>query len=325
MVFTTLRLHQLKKMGKHHLKKLRAFPPHLLVCFFPKVCFLVGTERVESTCSARATIRSIFRLLPYYDHDSITPVNYFRNLSIMTYTIPLWVCSRRKRVAMDVVEDFVKELNAAVKTQCMEAFEGGNHAEAVRLLPCVQEPKKLAPLLLHAASSMGWADIVKDLVTKYDFDPAFLDFERSTPVHKAARYGHVDVVRLLTQNFQSPPDSIDDEGYTPLLWACEEGHLDVVVFLTTEFKCDVNARYGSSYISALQCACRSGNLEIVQHFVTKCKADVQAKNEMGDTVLHLACLSGKLEIIQYLVSVCKADVQAKNGAGDTVLHWARQM
>ena len=223
---------------------------------------------------------------------------------------------------MDVIEDFVEELNTAVKTQCIAAFEGGNHAQVVRLLPCVQEPKKLAPWLLHVASSRGWADLVKELITKYGFDPACPLARGSTPVHEASRNGHIDVVRLLTQNFESPPDSIDDYGYTPLLLACEEGQLDVVVFLTTEFKCDVNARHEKSGENALLCACRAGNLEIIEYLITSCKADVQAKTAFGDTVLHLACIAGNLEIIQYLISVCKANVQAKNLSGDTVLHCA---
>ena len=142
---------------------------------------------------------------------------------------------------MDVIKDFVKELNEAVKTECVEVFERGSHAEATRLLPCVQEPTKLAPLLLHIASSRGWADIAKELITKYGFDPACLDTRSSTPVHEAARNGHIDVVRFLTKNFLSPPDHKDNHGYTPLLLACEHGHLDVVVFLTTEFKCKISA------------------------------------------------------------------------------------
>ena len=32
---------------------------------------------------------------------------------------------------MDVIEGFLKELNEAVKTQCVEAFVDGSHAEAV--------------------------------------------------------------------------------------------------------------------------------------------------------------------------------------------------
>ena len=184
---------------------------------------------------------------------------------------------------MDVIKDFVKELNEAVKTQCVEVFERGSHAEAMRYLPCVQEPTKPAPLLLHIASSRGWADIAKELITKYGFDPAGLDTRSSTAVHEAARNGHIDVVRLLTKNFLSPPDSKDTYGYTPLLRACEHGHLDVAVFLTTEFKCDINARQEKASANALHCACRSGSLELVQYLISVCKADVQAKTALGDT------------------------------------------
>ena len=62
---------------------------------------------------------------------------------------------------MDLIEVFVKELNEAVKAECAEAFKRGNHAEAVRLLPCVQEPQKLcaSESLLHLAAAKGWTDV----------------------------------------------------------------------------------------------------------------------------------------------------------------------
>ena len=108
---------------------------------------------------------------------------------------------------MDVIEGFVKELNEEVKTQCAKAFVCGNHAKAVMFLPCIQEPEKLGypQSLLRRAAVCGWTDVAEELITKYGFNPAYLDPNRSMPVHEAARYGHIDVVRLLTKVFKSPP------------------------------------------------------------------------------------------------------------------------
>ena len=56
---------------------------------------------------------------------------------------------------MDLIEDFVKELNEAVKTQCVEAFVGGNYDDALTFLPCVLDPRKLghSSSLLHLAAA----------------------------------------------------------------------------------------------------------------------------------------------------------------------------
>ena len=227
---------------------------------------------------------------------------------------------------MDLIEDFVKDLSEAVKTKCAEAFSTGNHAEAVRLLPCVQEPKKLcvSESLLHLAAARGWTDVVKELVTKYDFNPACLDSKRSMPVHEGARNGHIDVVRLLTKIFESPPDSENANGDTPLVLACEEGHLDIVAFLTTAFENDVNARHGESKDTVLHCACRSGNLEIVQYLelVLAHKADVQAENVDGNTPLHVC---GSADTMLYLLRMCDPDVSIKGSQGMTPLHHACDM
>ena len=227
----------------------------------------------------------------------------------------------KTREAMHFIEDIVKELNEAIKTECAEAFSRGDHDKAVKLLPCVQEPQKScsSELLLHLAAARGWADVVKELVTKYDFDPACLDSIRSMPLHEAARGGHIDVVRLLTETFRSPPDSENANGDTPLVLACEEGHLDTVMFLATEFECNVNARHGESKDAALHCACRSGNLEIVQYLVLARKANVKEKNVDGNTPIHVC---GSPDTMHFLLSTSDIDPSSKGSQGMMPLHYA---
>ena len=60
--------------------------------------------------------------------------------------------------------------------------------------------------------------------------------------------------------------------------------------------------------------------EIFKYFEDK-GADVSAKDEFGETVLHMAARSGNLEIFKYLVDKVP-DVNAKDKNGETVLHMA---
>ena len=50
--------------------------------------------------------------------------------------------------------------------------------------------------------------------------------------------------------------------------------------------------------------------------------DLNAKNDDGDTPLHLACRSKKITVVQHLASDERCNPQEKNCDGDTALHIA---
>ncbi len=64
-----------------------------------------------------------------------------------------------------------------------------------------------------------------------------------------------------------------------------------------------------------------GSLESVKALVTKNPALAKAKNEEGDTVLHLAAGAGRRDIFDFLLAQ-GADAQAKNNDGQTALLYA---
>ena len=67
-------------------------------------------------------------------------------------------------------------------------------------------------------------------------------------------------------------------------------------------------------------ACKSGHIDLVKKMLSY-GADVNAKNNGGNTPLHLASYEGYTEIVKLLLEH-GADVNAKNNYGETSLYWA---
>ena len=104
--------------------------------------------------------------------------------------------------------------------KCRDAFISGDHAEAVRLLPLVEEPHRIMVgpgTLLHLSSRNGWLDVTKDLITNYHFDPQRKgSFHGETCLHYAAEGNHVDVVRYLITDCNCDLMATDFNGSTVL-------------------------------------------------------------------------------------------------------------
>ncbi|KZT69662.1 ankyrin [Daedalea quercina L-15889] len=72
-------------------------------------------------------------------------------------------------------------------------------------------------------------------------------------------------------------------------------------------------------------ACRYGDLEDVQQFVDRFGPDPlnDARDERGNTVLHMVAGNGHIETLEYLLRhVPPALLSARNDARSTALHWA---
>lgn len=72
-------------------------------------------------------------------------------------------------------------------------------------------------------------------------------------------------------------------------------------------------------------SCRYGELQNVQGFVTRhgAPALADARDDHGNTVLHMTCANGHVDILEYLFSLVPTSLLAQqNHAGSTPLHWA---
>ena len=110
--------------------------------------------------------------------------------------------------------------NIPIGEACKLAFKQGEHDEALRLLPSLQQPAAVRTdhclvnehglvltnvLLLHLAALHGWMDIVASLVCEYNCSSQCCDSRGHTPLHYAAVGGSLPVVQyLITEQHCDP-------------------------------------------------------------------------------------------------------------------------
>ena len=126
-----------------------------------------------------------------------------------------------------------------------------------------------------------------------------------THLFRAAINGHTDIVELLINKGADIKVSMHD-GATPLAMANRRGKTEVVNILR---------RHGA--LETLHGAVASGDKEGVKRFVAQ-GADLNARNQNGQTPLHLSLMSRKAWNAVFLISQ-GADVNAKTNSGRTPL------
>ena len=135
----------------------------------------------------------------------------------------------------------------SLESLCLDAFDRGDHEEAVRLLPLVKGPNDISSSghasLLHLSSRNGWLDVTKDLITKYRCDPHQRGDGGQTCLYSAAQHDHVDVMRYLIDECHCDPMAVDRYyGRTPLHHAACWGRSAAVEYLLSTGKCDPLAK-----------------------------------------------------------------------------------
>ena len=114
-------------------------------------------------------------------------------------------------------------------------------------------------------------------------------------------------------------------GVSPLCTAIMLEHSEIVRLLI-ENGANVNSIYGDDRWTALQNAANKGRPDLVKLLVEN-GADVDARNNYGQSALHLAARQGHKNIVVYLISKSAAINTRTNGnnirmMGDTPLHCA---
>jgi ankyrin repeat protein len=107
-----------------------------------------------------------------------------------------------------------------------------------------------------------------------------------------------------------------------LLQAAEEGNLDEVRDLVENQGVDVNTAKNEFGETALHLAAFGDHLDVVQYLATRRRVDVDAKDRNGMTALHLAAAENHLYVVQFLVSI--VDDDATNFSGETALDIAQR-
>ena len=212
--------------------------------------------------------------------------------------------------------------------KCNDAFESGDHAEAVRLLPLVKELHRSGgrvfydkETLLHLSSRNGWLDVTKDLITNYHFDPQKSNDYGKTCLHYAAEDNHVDMVRYLITECNCDPMATDKYGNTVLHYAAACGSLNVMKYLINHHNCNPIATNEQGE-TILHCAME--HIEVVKYLIIECNYDpMTVINDHRDTVLHYAANKGLLDLLKAMINHhnCR-NLMATNEWGKTILHCA---
>jgi ankyrin repeat protein len=146
------------------------------------------------------------------------------------------------------------------------------------------------------------------------------------PLHDATREGDLAEAKRLIE-IGADICAMDVSGKTPLHTAAFYGHITIAEILI-ERGADVNSREDSFMSSTpLHNAALKGHLAVVDLLIEK-GAEVDAKDQLGQTPLHLASVvgpsvTGHFEVAKLLITK-GANIDARSSGGNTSLHLAVQ-
>ena len=184
---------------------------------------------------------------------------------------------------------------------------------------------------LHIAASSGHHDIVQELASRYTTPSAGKNKEGHTPLHLACSKGWMKCMNILATMFPRELKMKDNDGNLPVNLACLCKHDQVVALLHhidakrgkyIRQKPPTNSGSVPVLTSCLFKAVQTGSLALVMTLLSHPSCDLLARDEEGNTALHIAASSGHHDIVQELASRYTTPSAGKNKEGHTPLHLA---
>ena len=206
---------------------------------------------------------------------------------------------------------------------------------------------------LHIAASRGYHQVVLELASRYsmptDEVPAATNNDGQTPLHLACSKGWIKCVDPLAIKFASYLNIKDSSGNVPLMTALLAGHDDIVSLLKQRYKVkfqsediklainedknekmkpeEINTDISKSITKESSCllaAAKRGSLVVVRALLSHPSCDLLARDEEGNTALHIAASRGYHQVVQELASRYSTTESSamKNNEGQTSLHLA---
>ena len=178
---------------------------------------------------------------------------------------------------------------------------------------------------VHRACKRGLLKLVQAMVQKCGVDIMNDVYNGDTPLHAAARSGNYELVMVLLNEYGRCCDTLKkgQYGQSLLHCACEGGNIDLVQTIIRDHRGDITARDDSGD-TPLHLVARSGNYELAMFLLNeygRC-CDTLKEGNHGQPLLHCACEGGNIDLVRTIIRDYKGDVMARDGRSDTPLHIA---
>ncbi|XP_077242188.1 uncharacterized protein LOC143882605 [Tasmannia lanceolata] len=224
--------------------------------------------------------------------------------------------------------DMVSMENEKMETPLHEACREG-HVEVLRML--LETDPWIAYMLncnnesaLYVGCSRGHKNVVKRLLNK----PQFLVAEQDSPstsLHVAASMGYSDIVEEILKVGPEFASKLDSRGCSPLHLASAKGHLAVTQQLL-RIDCHLCLLTDDNGRTPLHLAAIGGKVSVLNEILSKNLDSARKLTKQGETILHLSVANNQYYALKYLAETVSITnfINLPDGNGNTVLHLATE-
>ncbi|KAJ6380284.1 hypothetical protein OIU76_016860 [Salix suchowensis] len=133
----------------------------------------------------------------------------------------------------------------------------------------------------------------------------------NTPLHVAVLLGHAEFAMVAMQNYPGLADELNQQGFSPIHLASAKGHWEIVRGMLVR-RPDLALIKDEDGKNPLHTAATKGRVQVLREVFSIASAQdltpkvlnelVNARDEDGNTLLHLACAAKNSKIVKLLVS-----------------------
>lgn len=146
----------------------------------------------------------------------------------------------------------------------------------------------------------------------------------NNPLHIASMRGHADFAREILLRKPELAKDLNADGFSALHLAVANGHPDVVTVLLRESGPGACLVRGKDGLLPIHTAAMKGRVHALEELLEACPESALRRTCQGDTILNLAVSGNCSQTVRFLVERldCGELMNAKDDKGNTILHLA---